>query len=49
MQNPQSIIIVLLAIIATSLSTESYYTKIIHNTDTNAKCLDGSPPMVYLH
>jgi len=25
------------------------YTKIIHNTDPNAKCLDGSSPMIYLH
>ena len=25
------------------------YTKIIHNTDPEAKCLDGSPAMIYLH
>ena len=25
------------------------YKKVIHNTDPNAKCLDGSSPAVYLH
>lgn len=25
------------------------YKKVIHNTDANAKCLDGSSPAVYLH
>ena len=25
------------------------YQKIIHNTDPQAKCLDGSPAMIYVH
>ncbi len=25
------------------------YKKVIHNTDPDAKCLDGSSPMIYLH
>lgn len=37
-----------LTLIIGCLST-SDYTKIIHNTDPNAKCLDGSGPMIYLH
>jgi len=27
----------------------AFYKKVIHNTDPNAKCLDGSSPMIYLH
>jgi hypothetical protein len=30
-------------------AVESLYRKIIHGTDPEAKCLDGSGPMVYLH
>lgn len=29
--------------------SSSFYTKIIHNTDPEAKCLDGSPPAIYVH
>jgi hypothetical protein len=29
--------------------TEELYKKIIHNTDPEAKCLDGGSPMIYLH
>jgi len=25
------------------------YRKVIHKTDSEAKCLDGTPPAVYLH
>ena len=25
------------------------YVQVIHNTDPEAKCLGGSPPMIYLH
>jgi hypothetical protein len=28
---------------------EKPYKKIIHNTDPEAKCLDGSPALLYLH
>ena len=43
--------IAILAIFVTFIfSTSSMnYTKVTHNTDPEAKCLDGSPPIVYLH
>lgn len=43
--------IIVLALICTLLSAKlnTNYTKIIHNTDPEAKCLDGSSPMIYLH
>lgn len=37
-----------LAILALSAAS-SEFVKVIHNTDPEAKCLDGSSPMVYLH
>ncbi len=27
----------------------SYYTKVTHRTDPDAKCLDGSPASIYVH
>lgn len=27
----------------------AFYKKVIHNTDPDAKCLDGSPPFLYIH
>lgn len=38
-----------LFLVAYSHSASKNYTKLIHNTDPDAKCLDGSPPMIYLH
>ena len=38
-----------LMLIAIICSANTNYTKIVHNTDPNAKCLDGSSPMIYLH
>lgn len=38
-------ILLLIGIIA----ADSNYKKIIHNTDPDAKCLDGSSPIIYLH
>lgn len=29
--------------------SQSEFTKIVHSTDPEAKCLDGSSPMLYLH
>lgn len=29
--------------------TEEVYKKIVHNTDSEAKCLDGSPGALYIH
>lgn len=31
------------------MAGEDLYRKVIHNTDPNAKCLDGTPPALYLH
>jgi hypothetical protein len=33
----------------TKISVQDGYKKIIHNTDPEARCLDGSPAMIYLH
>jgi len=27
----------------------TFYQKVIHNTDPEAKCLDGSSPFLYIH
>lgn len=40
--------IVFVLFIACSFSTEPYI-KVIHNIDQEAKCLDGSPAVVYEH
>jgi O-palmitoleoyl-L-serine hydrolase len=41
---------ILLAILCLcALATEQPYKKIIHNSDPNAKCLDGTSPALYLH
>jgi hypothetical protein len=29
--------------------TQELYKKVTHNIDTEAKCLDGSPPALYVH
>lgn len=44
----QKFLLLLLAFAILAFS-QSDFTKVIHNTDPNAKCLDGTPPMVYLH
>jgi len=31
------------------LQGDSYFKKIIHNTDPEARCLDGSPALIYVH
>lgn len=38
-----------LATLALSTAAPGDFVKIIHNTDPEAKCLDGSSPMIYLH
>jgi len=40
---------ILMMLITVICSAKTDYTKLIHNTDPNAKCLDGSSPMIYLH
>ena len=34
---------------ALSLAVSKFYQKVIHNTDPEAKCLDGSPGFIYVH
>lgn len=41
------ILCLLFTILSAKLTTE--YIKVLHNTDPEAKCLDGSIPMIYLH
>ena len=36
-------------LLASALANANLYQKVIHNTDPDAKCLDGSPGFVYLH
>lgn len=31
------------------ISSQEVYRKVIHNTDPEAKCLDGSPASFYIH
>ena len=39
----------LLLVSLVELSLQDGYRKIIHNTDPEARCLDGSPAMIYVH
>jgi hypothetical protein len=39
----------LLATTVLGLSADSLYRKVIHNTDPEARCLDGSPSLLYVH
>lgn len=41
--------LLLVCLIATLLALEQPYKKVIHNTDPKAKCVDGSPPALYIH
>lgn len=41
--------LVLLLVFAAVALSQGDFLKVIHNTDPNAKCLDGSGAMVYLH
>lgn len=40
--------VVALAIVL-AFAAQDPYKKVIHNSDENAKCLDGSSPAIYLH
>jgi hypothetical protein len=42
-------VLALILILAISVQSSMFYQKVLHNTDPNAKCLDGSIPMIYLH
>lgn len=41
--------LLLLSALTTLVFSSSFYKKIVHNTDPEAKCLDGSSPAVYVH
>ena len=41
------VLILLISLI--SLSQESNYRKVIHNIDPEARCLDGTPGLLYVH
>ena len=45
----QKVALLLAIAIVAWASASPDYVKIVHNTDPEAKCLDGSSPMVYLH
>ena len=46
----RSMILVLLILLSLAeLTLEVGYKKITHNTDPNARCLDGSPAFIYVH
>ena len=48
MRNTSLTLLVLMSLTALCLG-EGPYRKIVHDTDPNAKCLDGSSPLLYLH
>lgn len=41
--------LILVLAILLSLSYAQKYKKIVHLTDPEARCLDGSPPAIYVH
>ncbi len=42
-------LLISLLLLFTFSTAEEVYKKIIHNTDPEAKCLDGSPGALYIH
>ena len=40
---------IIFIVIVIAVSSTQDFVKVIHNTDPEAKCLDGSGAMVYLH
>ena len=49
MRNILKILLLICLVISCLGLASTDYTKVIHNTDPEAKCLDGSAPMIYLH
>lgn len=41
--------LIFLAVIVLQGNAEEFYSKVIHNLDPEAKCLDGSPGLIYVH
>jgi hypothetical protein len=47
---PMSLKTIILLLVAISLvHAQEPYKKIVHSTDPDALCLDGTPPLLYLH
>lgn len=44
-----SILLVLMILLFSQSHAQEFYKKVVHNTDPEAKCLDGSPAFLYLH
>ena len=42
-------LLILVLAILISVSQAENYKKVVHFTDPEAKCLDGSPPAIYVH
>lgn len=42
-------IILIVVVLVLTLAAEEPYKKVIHNSDPNAKCLDGTSPALYVH
>lgn len=42
-------LLILVLAILISVSQAENYKKLVHFTDPEAKCLDGSPPAIYVH
>ena len=42
-------LVVLVWVTLSVLTTQDEYKKVIHNYDPEAKCLDGSPAVLYVH
>ena len=41
--------VVLILSLFITVQSQAYYRKVTHNTDPEAKCLDGSPAALYIH
>lgn len=42
-------LIVIAFLLCGLINSQQVYRKVIHNTDPEAKCLDGSPASFYIH
>jgi hypothetical protein len=42
-------LLVISALLILVRSEEPAYKKVVHNTDPEARCIDGSSPAIYLH
>lgn len=47
--NIKTILVTIFVLILTCQAAEQPFKKVIHNVDPRAKCLDGSPPAIYIH